>query len=208
MEINGLVGGLYRIAEWIMRLAYANLLWILFTIMGLVVLGGIPSTIGLFAVVRKWVMGETDIPIFKTYWKAFSNEFVKGNLLGYILLGIGYVIYVDFKYFQSQQGIIFIILSFLMIFLFLVYFLTLLYFFPVFVHFELRKFQYLKQPLFIMLLQPIGAILMALGTLAVYFLMSYIPGLIPFFAASLMAYVLMWIAYRVFLRVEKKVQSS
>lgn len=36
MELNGLMGVLYRFAEWIMRLAYANLLWILFTLTGLV----------------------------------------------------------------------------------------------------------------------------------------------------------------------------
>lgn len=208
MEFNGLVGGIYRVSEWIMRLAYANLLWILFTIMGLGIFGVFPSTVGLFAVVRKWVMGETDIPVFKTYWKVFRDEFGKGNLLGYIFLIIGYVIYIDLRFFQSHHSIIFLILSYFMIILAFLFILTMLYFIPVYVHFDLKKYQYLKQAFLIVILQPFGTILMVLGALAVYYLMTYVPGLIPFFSASLMTYVLMWIAYRVFDRLEKKMQNS
>ena len=38
--MEGLIGGIYRYSEWIMRLAYINILWILFTLLGLVVFGG------------------------------------------------------------------------------------------------------------------------------------------------------------------------
>jgi uncharacterized membrane protein YesL len=208
MEASGLMGVFYRFSERIMRLAYANLLWIFFTAIGLVVLGGFPSTIALFTLVRKWVMGETDLPVFKTYWKSYRDEFVKGNVYGYSLLIIGYIIYVDLKYFQSNNSIFYSLLSYFIFVLFIIYILTMLYFFPVFVHFELKKAHFLKQSLLIMVLQPVGTILMVIGALAVYYLMLYVPGLIPFFAASLMAYVLMWIAFRVFTRLEKKAQES
>jgi uncharacterized membrane protein YesL len=206
MELNGLMGVLYRFAEWIMRLAYANLLWILFTLTGLVLFGFFPSTIGLFAVVRKWVRGEHDIPVFKTYWNTFRTEFVKGNILGFILSLIGCMIYIDLKFFQLQHGIPFLFLSYLFIALFFVYFLTLAYFFPVFVHYDLSMFQYIKQSFFIMISQPFGTIVMVAGMLVVYYIMLFIPGLIPFFAASLFAYVVTWIASRVFSRLENKIQ--
>lgn len=204
MEFRGLMGGLYRFAEQTMRLAYANLLWILFTITGLGLLGFFPSTIGLFAVVRKWVRGENDIPVFKTYWNTFRTEFAKGNILGYLLLLIGYMIYVDLKFFQLQSGIWFLFLSYLIIGLLFVYILTLAYFFPVFAHYDLSLFQYIRQPFLIMISQPVGTLVMVAGMLIVYWLMNFIPGLIPFLGASLLAYVMTWIASRVFLRLESR----
>lgn len=64
---TGTVGGIYHISNWIMRLAYVNFLWILFTLAGFIVFGFFPATIATFAVVRKWIFDTTDIPIFTTF---------------------------------------------------------------------------------------------------------------------------------------------
>src|SRR5690625_7635570 len=79
----------YRFTVWVVRLVYVNLLWILFTVIGLGVLGIMPATAAMFAVVRKWLRGEDDFPIFTTYKDAYKEEFLKANLLGYILAIIG-----------------------------------------------------------------------------------------------------------------------
>src|SRR5690625_6922967 len=88
-----MMGRVFRWCEGIMRLAYVNLLWILFTILGLGIFGIFPATIALFAVTRKWVMGDRDIPVFSTFWQTFRKEFLKSTLLGWVLFVIGYMIY-------------------------------------------------------------------------------------------------------------------
>jgi uncharacterized membrane protein YesL len=94
MESQGLVTVIYRICIWISKLAYINLLWILFSLIGLVVLGITPSTVGIFAVVRKWLREGIDhTPILQTYWTTYKKEFWRANLLGFVFLIIGIILY-------------------------------------------------------------------------------------------------------------------
>lgn len=76
MEMNGLMGGIYRVAEWIMRLALLNLLWLGFTIAGLIAGGLFPATQAAFAISRQWIRGETELPIFKTFLTYFKKKII------------------------------------------------------------------------------------------------------------------------------------
>src|SRR5699024_12166732 len=78
--MDDLVGGYYRLCVWVTRFAYVNVLWILFTFLGLVFLGAMPSTVAMFAVIRKWVTGDKEVPIFKTFLESYRTEFVKANI--------------------------------------------------------------------------------------------------------------------------------
>nr|WP_052044317.1 DUF624 domain-containing protein [Alkalihalobacillus alcalophilus] len=66
---------LYTISDWIMRLAYINLLWLLFMIIGLFIVGFMPATVAMFTVIRMLLMKEESVPIFKTFL-----TFLKRNL--------------------------------------------------------------------------------------------------------------------------------
>lgn len=80
--IHALSNGFYRFCEWVMRLAYLNLLWIGFSLAGAVVFGLAPATAAMFAVTRQWVMGNTDIPVFQTFFQTFKKEWAKSSVLG------------------------------------------------------------------------------------------------------------------------------
>src|SRR5699024_6508383 len=120
----------YRISACIMRLAYINLLWVVFSVMGLIVIVFMRSTAAMFAVVRKWVSGDYDISIFRTFWNSYRTEFLKANLLGYMLLVIGYVLFLDLQFLRAQDNIVYTFFSFIILGLFLIYFMVLLYVFP------------------------------------------------------------------------------
>src|SRR5690625_7732837 len=92
----GITGRLFRLCEIVMRLAYVNLLWILFTVLGLGLFGIFPATVALFVVTRKWVMGDHDIPIFSRFWHNYRKEIFLSTLLGFFLFLIGFVIFVYF----------------------------------------------------------------------------------------------------------------
>ncbi|BDG36084.1 DUF624 domain-containing protein [Saccharococcus caldoxylosilyticus] len=62
MMPSGLLDGkLYRVCEWITRLACINILWMLFTLAGLIVFGIAPATVALFTIVRKWLVFHVTI---------------------------------------------------------------------------------------------------------------------------------------------------
>ncbi|WP_042459468.1 YesL family protein [Neobacillus dielmonensis] len=197
--MGNFAAGYYRFCTWMMKLVSLNLLWIGFSIAGLLVLGAFPSTIAMFAVVRKWITGERDVPIFQTFWKSFKKEFMKGNILGYLLFAIGYILYIDLQYVRLQEGLLFQFLSYAILGLFFIYFIIVLYVFPLFVHFETKILHYLKWSLIIGISHPIITCLMAAGLAAEYFIVkNLMPGLILFILGSGSSYVLMWCAYRTF----------
>ncbi|KPC99769.1 hypothetical protein LR69_02005 [Geobacillus sp. BCO2] len=87
MRTGLLDGKLYRACEWITRLAYINLLWLVFTVFGLVILGIAPATVALFTIVRKWLLfHDHDVPVLKTFVRTYKGEFWRANRIGLLLM--------------------------------------------------------------------------------------------------------------------------
>ncbi|WP_088102056.1 YesL family protein [Halalkalibacter urbisdiaboli] len=208
MQTGGLMGGFYRISEWIMRLAYINILWVAFTLLGLIVFGFMPATAAMFAIIRKWIMKDEDVPIFKTFWSYYKQDFVKVNLLGLSLAIIGYILYIDLQFLQTAAGSWIGILYIPVLVLSLVYYFMLLYIIPVFVHYELKLFQIIKNAFLIMVMNPLANISMIAGLVILYFIMISIPGLIVFFGASTVAFIIMGSAYLAFSKIQKKQEAQ
>lgn len=200
MELDGMTGRFFRICEVISRLAYLNILWILFTLLGLGIFGIIPATVALFAVIRKWVMGDTDVPIFATFRKIYRKEFLKSTMLGGSLLLVGYILYVDFIYLPSDG--IFAVVRFGLMIVSLLFVIILLYIFPLFVHYEWKNRLYIKYALVLGASHPHYTLLMLIGIGVLYFVSVKIPGIIPFFSISLLAYIIMWTSYQVIQKIE------
>src|SRR5690554_2101428 len=146
--MNLFTSTIYRATEWITRLAYLNLLWIFFTLTGLLLFGFFPSTLAMYAIVRDWLNGKTDIVIFKNFWNYYKTEFVKSNLLGLFLITIIVLIGLDIYYVQMNDFTWISIPLYAMILLFILF---LFYLFPAFTHFDLNLFPLIKNTFFIML---------------------------------------------------------
>lgn len=200
MEMEGLAGRFLRICEIISRLAYANVLWIIFTVLGLGIFGFMPATVALFTVTRKWVMGDRNIPVFKTFWNTYRKEFFKSTLFGIVLIAIGYIIYIDLAF--SPTGGLFTLLRAGLFICGISYVILLLYIFPIYVHYDWKKRLYIKYALLLGISYPHYTFLMVAGIVALYYLCVSIPGLIPFFSVSLLAYISMWSAYKVIQKME------
>jgi uncharacterized membrane protein YesL len=202
--MKGFANSYYNFCVWIMRFAYVNFLWVLFSILGLVILGFMPATVAMFAVVRKWIMKDTDIAIFPTFWMVYRKEFLKANVLGYLLCVIGYVLSIEFQILRAQESLIYLIASFGIVALFILYGIVLLYFFPVFVHFNLTTYQYFKWPFIIGVIHPILTIfLLVVVSIINYLTFITIPALLFFFGGSISAFVLMWGASQTFPKFEQ-----
>jgi uncharacterized membrane protein YesL len=196
------MSGIHRISDWITRLMYVNILWILFTFLGVVVLGFFPSTTAMFAVIRKWVMKQ-DIPVFKTFWTVYKSEFVKSNGVGLIIIALGCFLYSNIKIIEAITLPILKLLYIPNIMLVLIFILTLLYIFPVLVHFNVGVKGVIKNAIVLMTINPIPTFIMAVLTGVFYLILMKFPGFIPFFSGSITAFLLMFFSNYVFIKFQK-----
>ncbi|WP_047983332.1 YesL family protein [Ornithinibacillus californiensis] len=203
MELTGWRLGLYKSMDWAMKLAYVNFLWFLGILVGLIVGGFFPSTIAMFAVIRKWLQGDKDLPTFSYFKSIYRQEFVNGNMYGFIWLILGFIIYFDLQFFRSFNEIWSLLLTYFTFIIGAIYILSLLFAFPVFVHFNVSPFQNVKNSIFLVLSRPFVSILMGICFYIPYYVLMKIPGLIPFFSGSLIGFCLVSVSLKIFESLKK-----
>ncbi|MFS0613445.1 YesL family protein [Lederbergia ruris] len=204
MAEQGWKNRLVRFAEWFSRLAYINLLWIGFTLLGVILLGFIPSTIAMFGVLRKWMKGELEGSVFGAFWTFYRQEFLKSNVAAVPFLVIGYIMYVDVVVFDFGSSMSMQILKFILYLLAFLYVLIAVYFFPVYVQYELKWYQYLKLSVLMAFATPFRAIWMVIIGYGVCFLMAKMPIVMLFFLGSAIAYLWLMIALPAFYKLERR----
>ncbi|GAE92162.1 yESV protein [Gracilibacillus boraciitolerans JCM 21714] len=198
-------GEFYRVSIWITRFAWLNILWLIFTLLGLVLFGIMPASIAMFSIVRKWVLKDFNVPIFQSFLLEYKRNFFRANLLGIVLYVIGYFLSVFLKYtgMMSESNLYPVLLGTFILAAFF-YVLLILYIAPVFVHYELSFWQYIRYAI------SIGAVnlpysVSALTVLAgIYYVSLKFPGITLFFSFSISAYVTMFIVQIGFTQLLKK----
>src|SRR5699024_902907 len=129
-----------------------------YSIIGLVFFGLFPATAAMFAIVRKLViLDERDFNIFTIFLCFYRKDFLILNTFALFFFIIGYFIYFNISFLVLNPNSF----QFLypgMIILTLVYGMTLLYFFPVYVHFKLGFFQYIRQAFLLAVISPLEVI--------------------------------------------------
>lgn len=222
MEPRGLMGGFYRISEWIMRLSVINLLWILCSIpfvfvaatlflstgmemteqealsqvyTSLILMAIIapftlfPATAAMFAVARKWVTGEVDVALFKTYFRSYKENYKQSMIGGIVYTLLFAVMIVDFIVYREQLNI----LSYIFIAFLVLLGVSLFNFFSMLVHYHMKTFQLLKNSILITIGKPFRSLSTAIMCgLVVYISVFHFTFLIPFFMGSIIAYLAYW----------------
>ena len=195
-----------RVAIRMIELAYINVLWIFFTLVGLGIFGIFPATTAMFGVIHKLRGSIVDMKIFPTFWLLFRQDFLKANGFGLIFLIIAYLVYFDFKFVQLNNGQFNFLLP-VLAFVLLSFTATALLFFPVYAQFNLRFFSYFKQSFLIAVTSPFEVLAIALLLAIICFILGILPGAIPLFSGSVFAYFATLISYRAFRRIERKKQA-
>jgi uncharacterized membrane protein YesL len=217
MEMRGMMGGFYKLSEWVMRLSVTNVFWLLVAIPFWILMwfrinvSGIyepdvvdnmrqtlntllmivapftifPATAGMFSVARKWVLGDVDVPLFKTFFVNYKQNFVQAMLGGILYMLLFFIIYVDIEYFNRSDNfgavtIIFVVLR-------VILGISLLHFFSLLSHFHMKFLQLFKNALVLTIGRPIRTIIAAIGALVVTYFSIRFTFLIPFFMGSLIA---------------------
>lgn len=194
--------------EWITKFAYVNLLWIIFTFVGGIVFGFYPSTIAMFAIVRDWLQGRSDLPVLKSFWEHYKSNFWKSNLLGIFINVFFAFIAIDIYYIQintNEQLAWTYVPLFAFMFIVIMY---LFYIFPSFVHYDLKVVPLLKNAFLIMLISPIYTFFMIVCLAAIFFIMRMIPALFFIFGGITYAFITTWLSHHAFHRIQEKQNIS
>lgn len=232
MRANGVMGLFYNFAEWVMRLVGTNLLWVAFNIpivylgLNLILVEDIsqlfmvavtivvlipfiffPATTAMFAITRKWVMKETDIPIIRSYLKYYKENYVRSMVGGLILTVVWVAYVVDYYFFFglkraafSSTFLFFLLIVFLIALVFLVAFTWNFISYTVHIHDRLLKS--LKDTLIITIGNPFISIsIFGLTGLVIYLSFTAIAFLIPFFMGVLIALISFTGFYMIYVKV-------
>lgn len=203
MERSGGLEGMNQIFIWFSNLAYLNFLWVVFSLFGMIVLGIAPSTSALFAVIRKLHQGEEEIPITKTFFTYYRKDFWMANALFYILFAVGAILVVDMFFLYHVHNLLSTIFLYLLIVLSILYIIMLLFIFPVFVHFDLKLFGYIKQAFLIGMMNPLYVVMMVISLMVVHFILIYFKTLFFIFGGSLSALIIMATCDQVFKKLKQ-----
>ncbi|MGM0877535.1 MAG: YesL family protein [Bacillota bacterium] len=203
--------GITRVLEWIMRFSVINLLWILFCLPIVIVTIPVfyadnvsaiftllsviailtpifffPATTAMFGVVRKWIFGEADVPLFKTYWKQYKENYVKSLLSGIIITIMWVILGIDVYYFTQVNPFI---SGFFIIGSFFLFNFTIFYFANT-VHTELKLIAILKNSLILTFINPVSNLcLLIINVTILYICFQVMTAFIPFFMGTMIAFV-------------------
>ncbi len=192
MYPNGIYGKIFDLTDWVFRILYLDILWLLGTLTGGVVLGLGPATAAMFAVARKWAQGEIDAPVWLKFWHSYKMEFLQANVLTWIFILLGGFLFADL-HIVHRQGIGGGIIGIIIYSAIILYTVTAIFLMPVFVHMKLRLYQYLVTALLVGLASPVSTLVLLLIITAVLFV---VHGMLPLLCISLWSYIVSKVSLR------------
>jgi uncharacterized membrane protein YesL len=104
---------LIGLMEWIWRLIYLNIVWLLFS---LPIITIIPATFAMFSIVDKW-LSEEEPPLFTTFVSEFKSMFRSSYPLGAAIVIIGSFITMDLLILKGEGSAIWVMVRYALIFL-------------------------------------------------------------------------------------------
>lgn len=235
MEFKGVMGGLYRISEWIMRLSAINLLWVLcsspflfFAFVKLQVMNmpneslqmnwamGIvapftlfPATAAMFTVARKWVTGETDVKLFSTFFKGYKQNYFQSMIGGIFYTLLAVIMYVDLEVYMKQlKGFQFV--GIVMVILLIILMVSLFNFFSMVVHYHMKTFQLIKNAVLLTVIRPIRSLTTVIGALVLGYisLRFQFPFLFVFFTESIIAAFAFYNFHLIYLKMQAQLEKE
>lgn len=166
-----------------------------------------PATSAMFAVARKWVTGEEDVPLLKTFFRGYKENYLQSMVGGIIFVLIFVIIYVNYRFYVGQGNTLKLLSIFFIAFTFVVS-TALFNFFSIMVHLHMKVLQIVKNAILITIGNPINSIMLLIcNGVIVYFSVAKFQFLIPFFMGSIMATFTFWQFYRGFQKLQSKQQA-
>ena len=202
-EIGGWTGKIYELCQWIARLAYLNILWTLFTLIGFVIFGLGPSTIAMYTIMRKWLQKENHLSVFSTFWKTYIKEFKNANLLGILIVLFSIFIYLDWRIISAMQGPFYPLFMGFLIGVLFFSLVILMYLLPLYVRYNYRLLEYFKVSFLLSIAHPFHTISMLVGIITVIVAGAIFTGAGILFIGSGICFITTYFSMHIFYKMEE-----
>lgn len=234
MEFRGIMGGFYRISEWIMRFSVTNILWLICSspffiflfvkllvdqqnfvnesitmnwAMGLVAPFTLfPATAAMFSVTRKWIMGDTDVKLLRTFFKSYKDNYKQAMVGGIFYTLLFAIMYIDYYVYMTElKSMQFI--GYAMLGLLILLFVSLFNFFSMVAHLQAKTTHIMKNSVLLTIFTPVSSVVtIVLSCIILYFSLTKWPVLLFFFSGSLIAYLSYFNFNNAFQKIQDKYQ--
>lgn len=180
---------LYAAFDEVWWAARLNLLWILGTLAGGVVLGLGPATVSAYTLARRHAMGESFSP-WSAFVTTYRREFVRGSVLVLPLAAAGLIL-------LATNVVALLLLA-----------MIAAYLLPMYVHFDLRGRAYLPKASLFALTRPASSIVLLFALAAVAYAVAVLPFLAPTLAVGAWIQLNTWLCLRFFAENEARLLAK
>lgn len=208
METEGrnMLNGLMYILEWAVTLAYLNLLWIVFTIAGGILLGIGPSTIAVFSLIRKKIRVGSIVKPVAAFYQLFKENFKLGNKYFAVTGATGIFLYIDFQIIQLLPNTVLITYAVIpaFIILLILWVIVSLFTLGMITHYTLDFWDNIKQAFWIAMISPASSFVMLIAVLLNGFIINILPAAFLFYLITPSVF----IVESIFLRKIKTIENK
>ncbi|MEW9551744.1 YesL family protein [Nonomuraea sp. NPDC050783] len=188
---------------WVARL---NLLWIVFTLLGGVVLGLGPATVAAYTLARRHHRHES-FQVWAAFWSVYRREFVRASLLVLPLVLAATVLAGNYLYLSalgSGAGALRAVTYVALVALAAVG----AYLGPLYVHYELPLWGYIPKASLLALTRPASTVLLLFVLAAIVFAATTVPALAPLVSVGAWIYLNTWLCLRFFAENEARLLAK
>ncbi|PTT64111.1 YesL family protein [Arthrobacter sp. HMWF013] len=187
----------YSFFDTLLWIACLNLLWILFTLLGLGVLGAGPATASAQILVRRRSRGEA-APLLKSFAREYLANFARANALALPVMAVAVVLVMNWDYASRADGLISELMAAGTFAAALFLAAVACYLFPLYARYELPVAQYLMTSSRFAVRHLAGTVILLFVSAAAVYASRTLPGLVPFFSIGAWLYVTGWLCDRFF----------
>lgn len=197
----------YSFFDTLLWIACLNLLWIVFSLVGLGVFGAGPSTAAAQILVRRRVRGEA-APLIRSFAAEYVRNFAKANLLVFPVMMTGAALALNWNYFSRSADLLSQLVAAAVFVAAIFLAAVACHLFPMFARYELRLPQYLLMSSRFAIRHLAGTAILLFVSAAVIFASRAVPGLVPFFSIGAWLYVTGWLCDRFFTANDESVTGA
>lgn len=167
-----------------------------------------PATSALFTLVRKWIIGDADVPIIKTYFVSYKKTYVQSMVVGIMYSLLFVVEYIGYNFYANQENFAQVLSSLYIAFIF-VTILSVFLFFCLQAHLYMKTFALLKNAILLSIGRPFTSLSIIVTNMAiVYLFFSFYKGFLAFFfLSSVIAFMTFFHFHRMFQKIQDKHQQ-
>ncbi len=197
---------LYDAADEVVWAAKLNLLWLVFTLAGGVVLGLGPATVAAYTLARRRALGES-FQSWPAFFGAYRREFGRGSLLVLPLAGMTVLLVINYFYFASlgSEGTVFRVATGAAIVAVVAIGAYLL---PMSVHYDLRTSNYFPKASLFAITRPAATVLLLFILTTIVFAARTFPFLWLVIAVGGWIQLDTWLCLRFFAENEARLQAK